>query len=249
MSDDTSRTATLPEARDHATTELIEIARNAGISTVWDRYKSQQPQCKYGTTGVCCRLCHMGPCRISSKGPLGICGANADTITARNLLREIAAGTAAHSDHGRMLVQTLKKVSKGLGGSYKITDPRRLREVAKAFDIAVDDRGDLDIAAELADFFVTQFAWSDQPNATLKAAPEKRQALWEKLGIQPHGIDSSVVEIMHRTTMGVDSEYRHLIMGGLKCSLADGWVGSLIATAVTDPCAAQSTLASSPRIR
>jgi carbon-monoxide dehydrogenase catalytic subunit len=34
--------------------------------------------------------------------------------------------------------------------------------------------------------------------------------------------------------MGVDHDYRHLIMGGLKCSLADGWVGSMIATTVSD---------------
>lgn len=234
MATETEQSSSLALSRDPATVELIDVAIGAGIPTVFDRFKTQQPQCKYGTTGVCCRLCHMGPCRISAKGPLGICGANADTITARNLLREIAAGTAAHSDHGRGLVQTLKRVANGEGGSYKITDPRRLREVAKAFDIAVDDRGDLEIAAELADFFVEQFAWSAEPNKTLNAAPEKRQALWEKLGIAPHGIDSSVVELMHRTTMGVDHDYRHLIMGGLKCSLADGWVGSLIATAVSD---------------
>jgi len=234
MANEEGQTAVLPNSYDSATNDLIDIARISGIPTVWDRYKTQQPQCKYGMTGVCCRLCHMGPCRITAKAPLGICGANADTITARNLLREIAAGTAAHSDHGRMLVQTFKKVAEGNGGSYKITDPVRLHEVAKAFEIEVEDREDLAIAAELADFFMRQFSWSDKPNATLKAAPEKRQALWESLDIQPHGIDSSVVELMHRTTMGVDHDYRHLIMGGLKCSLADGWVGSLIATAVSD---------------
>ncbi len=65
-------------------------------------------------------------------------------------------------------------------------------------------------------------------------APQKRQALWKKLEIEPNGIDAAVVELMHRTHMGVDHDYRHLIMGGLKTSLADGWVGSIIATAVTD---------------
>ena len=79
-----------------------------------------------------------------------------------------------------------------------------------------------------------QFAWSEEPNATLALAPEKRQALWEKLGIQPKGIDPAVVELMHRTHMGVDHDYHHLIMGGLKCSLADGWGGSAIATLVSD---------------
>ena len=219
---------------DNAINEMVGVAKEENIPTVWDRYKSQQPQCKFGTTGVCCKLCHMGPCRITPKADRGICGADADTIVARNLLREIAAGTAAHSDHGRMLVKTLKMVAEGKGGAYKITDPKRLRDAAELFEIETEGREDLDIARELADFFMTQFAWSDKPNATLKMAPERRQALWEKLEIQPHGIDSSVVELMHRTHMGVDHDYRHLIMGGLKCSLADGWVGSIIATAVSD---------------
>jgi carbon-monoxide dehydrogenase catalytic subunit len=176
----------------------------------------------------------MGPCRITPKARLGICGADADTITARNLLREIAAGAAAHSDHGRMLVRTLKLVAQGKGGEYQIKDSRRLRGAARFYEIATEGRDDLAIAGDLAEFFMTQFAWSEEPNATLKMAPEKRQARWKKLGISPAGIDSAVVEVMHRTHMGVDHDYRHLIMGGLKCSLADGWVGSAIATTVSD---------------
>jgi carbon-monoxide dehydrogenase catalytic subunit len=213
---------------------MVQIAGTAEVTTVFDRYQAQHPQCKFGTDGICCRLCHMGPCRITPKAPLGICGADAHTITARNLLREIAAGTAAHSDHGRMLVRTLKAVSQGTAGEYKITDTTRLLEAAKFFNIETEGREPLAIAGDLADFFLTQFAWSQDANPTLKLAPEKRQAVWKKLGIEPDGIDSAVVELMHRTHMGVDHDYKHLIMGGLKCSLADGWVGSMIATTVSD---------------
>jgi carbon-monoxide dehydrogenase catalytic subunit len=219
---------------DAATNQMVIIANEAEMPTVWDRFNAQKPQCKFGTDGICCKICHMGPCRITPKAKLGICGADADTIVARNILREIAAGTAAHSDHGRMLVRTLKMVAKGEGNDYKITDPKRLRDAATDFKIETGDRTDLEIANDLADFFMTQFAWSEEPNATLKLAPEKRQALWKKLDIEPRGIDSSVVELMHRTHMGVDHSYRHLIMAGLKCSLADGWVGSAIATTVSD---------------
>lgn len=221
-------------SRDGAINQMVDRAQAEGIPTVWDRYKSQQPQCKFGTTGVCCRLCHMGPCRITPKAKYGICGADVDTIVARNLLREIAAGSAAHSDHGRMLVKTLKLVAQGKGGSYKLTDVTRLREVAEFFEIETGDRDNLVIADELADFFMAQFAWSIAPNQTLNLAPEKRRAVWEKHEIAPHGVDSAVVEVMHRTHMGVDHDYKHLIMGGLKCSLADGWVGSMIATTCSD---------------
>ncbi len=160
----------------------------AEVPTVFDRYQAQHPQCKFGTDGVCCRLCHMGPCRITPKAHLGICGADADTIIARNLLREIAAGTAAHSDHGRMLVRTLKLVAQGKGGDYKIAAPDRLHEAARFFEIAVEGRErSRQLPNDLADFFMAQFAWSEQPNATLRLAPEKRQALWKKLGISPDG--------------------------------------------------------------
>jgi len=219
---------------DNAINEMVDVAACENISTVWDRYKTQQPQCKFGMTGVCCRLCHMGPCRITPKAPKGICGADVDTIVARNLLREIAAGTAAHSDHGRMLVKTLRRVARGEGGEYKITDARRLHSIAQFYEIPTDDRDDLAIAGDLADLFMKQFAYSDEPNVTLKRAPEKRQAVWKKLGIEPNGVDNAVVEIMHRTHMGVDHDYKHLIMGGMKCSLADGWVGSVMATACSD---------------
>jgi anaerobic carbon-monoxide dehydrogenase catalytic subunit len=223
-----------PVSMDQATIDMVHIANDTEVSTVFDRFQLQKPQCKFGTDGVCCRLCHMGPCRITPKAHLGICGADADTITARNLLREIAAGTAAHSDHGRMLVRTLKAVATGKAGEYKITDPGRLHEAAKFFDIPSEGKDDLALASDLADFFMTQFAFSEEPNATLKLAPEKRQAVWNKLGISPNGIDSAVVELMHRTHMGVDHDYRHLIMAGMKGSLADGWVGSAIATTVSD---------------
>jgi carbon-monoxide dehydrogenase catalytic subunit len=234
MATTNQKTPGQPVSSDPATVEMVQIANTAEVSTVFDRYQLQHPQCKFGTDGICCRLCHMGPCRITPKARLGICGADADTITARNLLREIAAGAAAHSDHGRMLVRTLKLVAQGKGGEYQIKDSRRLRGAARFYEIATEGRDDLAIAGDLAEFFMTQFAWSEEPNATLKMAPEKRQARWKKLGISPAGIDSAVVEVMHRTHMGVDHDYRHLIMGGLKCSLADGWVGSAIATTVSD---------------
>ncbi len=234
MPNETNRPNPASVSHDPAINTLVEFAQGEGINTVWDRYRTQQPQCKFGATGVCCRLCHMGPCRITPKAPKGICGADADTITARNLLREIAAGTAAHSDHGRMLVRTLMGVAKGEGGPYKITDPHRMREMAEFFDIETEGRDDLAIAGDLAQFCMDQFAWSDEPNKTLKLAPEKRQELWRKMELEPHGVDSAVVELMHRTHMGVDHDYRHLINGGLRCSLADGWVGSMIATMVSD---------------
>ena len=110
----------------------------------------------------------------------------------------------------------LSRSRKAKPATTRLPTRGRLHEAARFFDISTEGKDDLAIAGDLADFFMTQFAWSEEPNATLKLAPEKRQALWKKLGISPNGIDSAVVELMHRTHMGVDHDYKHLIMAGLE---------------------------------
>jgi carbon-monoxide dehydrogenase catalytic subunit len=212
---------------------MRDAAKKRGMETVWDRSASNVV-CKFGVEGLCCKNCNMGPCRISAKAPRGMCGADADTIAARNLSRAVAAGTSAHSDHGRHLVHTLRMVAEGKTDSYRITDERRLLEVASLYKIETEGRETLDIARDLADALDAEFAHSQEPMKTLSQAPVKRQAIWQKAGVQPHGIDHSVVELMHRTHMGVDHAFGHLELGTITASIADGWGGSMIATAVSD---------------
>jgi anaerobic carbon-monoxide dehydrogenase catalytic subunit len=218
---------------DPATTQMRDAAKKRGIETVWDR-SSANVVCKFGIEGLCCKNCNMGPCRISAKTPRGMCGADADTIAARNLSRAVAAGTSAHSDHGRHLVHALRMVAEGKTDSYRIADERKLLEVAELYKIETEGRGALDIAGDLADALDAEFAHSEEPMKTLSQAPVKRQAIWQKAGVQPHGIDHSVVELMHRTHMGVDHAFDHLELGTIATSIADGWGGSMIATAVSD---------------
>src|SRR4030042_340327 len=118
--------------------------------TCFTRYETQKNQCKFGTSGVCCRICHMGPCRITPKAPRGICGADADTIVARNFLREVVSGAAAHSDHGRHLVLRLKKEAEGKGGGYQIRDEEALRKAAIDFHVPEEGRKKEEIALELS---------------------------------------------------------------------------------------------------
>jgi len=76
---------------DNATLEMLKRSEVDHIDTVWDRYDAVQPQCKFGSLGVCCRICSMGPCRISltpgREPQTGACGANVDTIAARSIHR------------------------------------------------------------------------------------------------------------------------------------------------------------------
>lgn len=219
---------------DAASIELLGKAEKDKINTVFTRAETQKAQCKFGTSGVCCKICHMGPCRITPKSPLGICGADADTIVARNYLREIVGGASAHSDHGRRLVLLLKKVSEGKGGDYQISDVNALHRYAKRYEIEVEGRNKEEIAGELANVFLKDFTSQEETLKTLKLAPEKQQQIWEKSKVAPEGIDRMVVESMHRTHMGVDHDYRNLLMHGFRTALADGWGGSRIASMTSD---------------
>ncbi len=221
---------------DRASQEMLKRAEEARLETAWDRLELQQPQCGFGQLGLCCRICNMGPCRIDpfARGPeRGICGADADTIAARNLARMIAAGAAAHSDHGRDVAHALLLAASG-ESDYRIKDPVKLREVARAYGIGLDGASDLEIARALAERALANFGQQEGELELALRAPKKRVERWRELGLIPRGIDREVVEIMHRTTMGVDTDYRNIIQQGLRCALADGWGGSMIATELQD---------------
>lgn len=221
---------------DKASQEMLKRAADEGIDTVWDRYEAMQPQCKLGLQGICCRICSMGPCRIDGKKRLvGVCGANVDTIVARNLARMIAAGTAAHSDHGRDVVHTLAMVAGNPNGDYKIRNAAKLKAVAEVYEVKTDGRDISDIAADVAKAAFEEFGRQDDGEMRMAStAPAARQARWRELGIMPRAIDREVVELMHRTTMGVDTDYKNIIKQGLRTALADGWGGSMLATELSD---------------
>jgi carbon-monoxide dehydrogenase catalytic subunit len=221
---------------DRASQEMIQRARDQRLETAWDRWDRQNPQCGFGQLGVCCRICNMGPCRIDPFGGeprRGTCGADADTIVARNLARMIAGGAAAHSDHGRDVVHTMLLAAEEEGG-YSIKDPMKLRRLASEFGIPAEGRSDADLAREVAAFAGSMFGRQEGELPLLSRAPAKRREIWRRLGICPRGIDREVVEVMHRTTMGVDTDYRNILMQGMRAALADGWGGSMIATDLQD---------------
>ncbi|MBI1747223.1 MAG: anaerobic carbon-monoxide dehydrogenase catalytic subunit [Acidobacteria bacterium] len=222
------------KASDLASIAMIEKAAADGAIDAFCRADAQGVTCRFGTDGVCCRMCHMGPCKITPRSPLGICGANADTIAARNLLREVAAGAAAHSDHCRHLVQLFKAVAEGRGGDYRIKDETRLRRAARSWGVDEVGLPALEVARQLAEVFTKEFSLQEGKVKTLELAPGPRQAIWDRLALAPRGIDATVVEALHRTVMGVDHDYRNLIHAALKTSLTDGWCGSMIATAIGD---------------
>lgn len=221
------------QTSDPAAQEMLIRADALGIGTAFSRADDMVP-CNIGGAGMCCKMCGMGPCRLTKDGQTGVCGATIDTIQARNLLRMIAAGASAHSDHGRDMAFTLKAVANGETEGYVIRDVAKLRQVASYYNIPIDKRSPLEIANDLADLYISQFGQQRGEIAPVIRAPAKRQKLWRELGVVPRGVDREVVEALHRTHIGDDQDPEHILRHGIRTGLADGWGGSMIATDIAD---------------
>ena len=218
---------------DPAAQEMLILAEQLGLSTAFSRADEIVP-CNIGAAGMCCKQCGMGPCRLTKEGSVGVCGATLDTIQSRNLIRAIAAGSAAHSDHGRDMAFTLKAVANNQTEGYRIRDVAKLRTVAARYGIPIEKRAPEEIANDLADLYIAQFGQQTGEIAPLIRAPKKRQQLWRERKVVPRGIDREVVEALHRTHIGDDQDAEHILEHAIRTGLSDGWGGSMIATDVAD---------------
>ncbi|RJQ39152.1 MAG: anaerobic carbon-monoxide dehydrogenase catalytic subunit [Dehalococcoidia bacterium] len=229
---------------DQATLEMIEKAAKDGCNIVFDRAETMKP-CPIGAEGSCCRICSMGPCRVplpkgreetpeEKRKRRGVCGATAETISARNFVRMIAAGTAAHADHGRTMLELFKATAEGKAEGFAIKDEQKLLQLAMDLGVKIGERANNEIALDISNVLMEQYRQQEGELIFLKRAPLKRQEIWRREGVAPRGIDREVVEMMHRTHMGVDQDYESLLQQGARTSLADGWGGSMIGTDIQD---------------
>ena len=234
---------------DKATRAMLRRAQELGIETVFDRAATMKA-CNIGAQGTCCKNCGMGPCRLPlPKGGIegdddrkGLCGATANTIAARNFIRMIAGGAAAHSDHGRCVAEVFLSAARKESQDYTIKDPIKLLSIAPFLDVAttveVDgetlDRDMDEIALEVAEKAINEWGKSEGELLYLKRAPKPLYEKWAKTGVRPRNIDREIVEIMHRTHIGVDQDYKNLMRQGTRAAIADGWGGSMLATDLQD---------------
>ncbi|MBI5935577.1 MAG: anaerobic carbon-monoxide dehydrogenase catalytic subunit [Chloroflexi bacterium] len=221
------------QTTDPAAQQMLIRADELGIGTAFTRADNMVP-CNIGGAGMCCKQCGMGPCRLTKNGEVGVCGATIDTIQARNLTRAIAAGSAAHSDHGRDMAFLLKATAKGEAEGYWIRDVAKLRVVASRYDIKIEGRAPEDVANDLADLYISQFGQQRGEIIPAKNAPKKRQQIWREQNVWPRGVDREVVEALHRTHIGDDQDPAHILNHAIRTGLADGWGGSMIATDISD---------------
>ncbi|QDR80053.1 anaerobic carbon-monoxide dehydrogenase catalytic subunit [Sporomusa termitida] len=223
---------------DVAATPMLDRAKEIGFLTTFDRAKAQEPRCTFGNTGICCRICLQGPCRILPKKPggnKGICGAMDYTIVARNIVRYIAGGSAAHSDHGRHIAETVLHVAEGKLKDYQITDAVKLIAVAKKIGVETEGRDVLAVAKDVATAALDEFGRVNEDEITWLTANSNESTLdvLRKTNIMPSGINLSLAQLLHQTHAGNDADPVNIIFGGLKAALCD-YDGMALATDLSD---------------
>ncbi len=219
-----------------ATAQMIAKARRDGVEIDFDRAAAMKP-CPIGADSACCKHCSMGPCRLNAKDPygkVGVCGATIDTIMARNFARMIAAGSAAHTDHGMGMLDLFREVVNGNILDYKIKDPVKLMEVARSIGIETEDRSLEAVAKDLYQELERTYTQVEGEIPFMKRVPEKTLQTWRKLGIVPRGAMREVMEMIHRTAIGVDQHYENITRQASRTALSDGWGGSMVSTEIAD---------------
>jgi len=219
-----------------ATKQMLHKARLDGIETAFDRALSMKA-CPIGADSACCKHCAMGPCRLNARDPygkVGVCGATIDTIMARNFARMVASGAAAHTDHGMSMLDLFREVVNGEITEYEIKDTIKLNDVAESVGIDTEGKSVKEIALELYDELERTYTQVDGEIPFAKRVPPKTLETWRKHGIVPRGAMREIMELMHRTHMGVDQHYENITQQCSRTALADGWGGSMVATEISD---------------
>ena len=219
-----------------STAQMIEKAKRDGVETAFDRAANMKA-CPIGADSACCKHCSMGPCRLNAKAPydkVGVCGATIDTIMARNFARMVAAGGAAHTDHGMSMLDLFREVVNGKILDYEIKDVQKLESVAQEIGIETEGRSVKEIATDLYNELERTYTQVEGEIPFANRVPPKTLETWRKLGIVPRGAMREIMELMHRSHMGVDQHYENITKQCSRTALADGWGGSMVATEIAD---------------
>ncbi len=223
---------TTVEEFEAATARLLETGAKVGADAWQIRVKNQTPHCKFGEQGVCCRICAMGPCRITPKAPRGICGCDVHGIVGRNYLKFTAGGAATHSDHGREICHTL--YLSAADGNYKVKDEAKLMKLAKEFGVETEGRDLYDVAHEVAEVGLMEYGKPFGFQKFLDRMPASQKDLLVENELAPRAIDREVASSMHMAHMGCSSLPEALVKQSIRCGLGDGWGGSMMGTEFSD---------------
>jgi len=207
-----SKADVMGQAPDPAVRDMVAYMDEIGCENCFDRFDKQKPHCAFGLAGICCKVCSLGPCKITEKSQRGTCGANADLIVARNLARSAAGGVAAHGARAREVMLTLKKAAAG-EVDLPIVGKEKVLGVAKMYGLETEGKTIETLAGEIADILLEDMSRTvPGTHRTLAAAaPAERQKVWGDLGILPIGSYHEVFETLHATTVGTQGDWRKMM--------------------------------------
>lgn len=222
---------------DTVSQELLKWVEQGQIAAVLARFDAMQSQRESGASGFSCQRCGMGMCRIALNGTgqkVGVCGADADTLTAWDLAQMVAAGATRYAEQCRQAADLLLHAAEHPGEDATIKNPDTLSALAGLYEIPTGNREIHDIARAVAHAILTEFGRPYGYLRTTAAAPAARQKIWQTLDIMPRAIDREVVELLRQTTQFTDGDYVSILKQSLRAALAAVWGSSLLAVLLRD---------------
>lgn len=208
-----------------------------------NRMVDQENKCGYGTQGVCCRLCSNGPCRISKARPRGVCGADADTIAARNFLRSVAAGSGCY-------IHVVENAAKQLKQTARKKEPLKgihaLDRLCKCFGIT--GFTDWDRAGQVADAILADLHKPIEEKMALveKIGYPMRVEKWKALGILPGGAKDEVFNAVVKTSTNLNSDPVNMLMQCLRLGISTGIYGLVLTNLINDVLLGESKIGFDP---
>lgn len=210
---------------------LHDFISSLDVETAHHRMETQQLKCGFGLKGICCKLCANGPCRVTPDSPRGVCGANADTIVARNFLRAVAAGSGCYIHVVEHTARNLKKIAQNKG---VIKSPEVLNELAETFDIQESDlhkKAERVADAVLEDLYKPS---EEKMALTAKLSYEPRYRVWQNLGILPGGAKSEVFDGVVKSSTNLNSDPVDMLIHCLRLGVSTGLYGLELTNLLND---------------
>lgn len=201
---------------------LEKFIANSEVDTSHHRVEKQKVKCGFGQQGVCCRLCSNGPCRITPKSPRGVCGANADTIVARNFLRAIAAGSACYLHIVENTALNLKKTGENKGTIKGVNALNHLAELFGINEYDMHKKATLVADTVLKDLYKPRY---EKMELVKKLAYAPRFKEWEKLNLLPGGAKAEVFDALVKTSTNLNSDPIDMVINSLNLGISTGLYG------------------------
>lgn len=233
---------------DPATQHMIDYVEGLGFDSVFTRQKRYEEKimglipktgrCDFGSLGICCRQCLMGPCRIwhadvdlplRVNAPMqtrGTCGASADTIVARNWLVYHGRGCAAHSATCKEIAETLLKTAHGKT-TYELKDLNKLKGVASKLgfngNMSNEQMAEKIALTALSDIMGIPDGKSNKDGMVFANAylPKKVAQRLKELNIMPTSSYEDLADADHQTVIGMMADPYYFVMQSLKVGIAD----------------------------